>query len=255
MTTTKDGDGTEGEGMKTEHNTKENEMAEQEIIAYLKSNTAAYCLMPKECRTYLEGKTCLRLMTDGNFGHIVQCFQEYSWQPTYTFRLHADYQPPTPDKWWFLPPSSSNEFSISHWATQPGKVDGVEWREVSAEFAAYLNAKPDGECDLREVEDGDLFYTTFKAWYTSSGGRQTSAYRWCKPQVAVEDFQRENARLREKYAEAEARSVRLEVITRERDELKLELDGQREAHGYDAGWNACLKAVLKRMDGKGKGPT
>ena len=39
MTAIKDGDGTEGEGMKTEHNTKENEMAttEEDILKLYES--------------------------------------------------------------------------------------------------------------------------------------------------------------------------------------------------------------------------
>jgi uncharacterized protein involved in exopolysaccharide biosynthesis len=45
-------------------------------------------------------------------------------------------------------------------------------------------------------------------------------------EVTAEELQNENSRLREKYAESEARCLWLEVITRERDELKQVLERQ-----------------------------
>ena len=45
-------------------------------------------------------------------------------------------------------------------------------------------------------------------------------------EVTAEELQNEISRLREKYAESEARCLRLEVITRERDELKQAVERQ-----------------------------
>ena len=107
---------------------------------------------------------------------------------------------------------------------------GFVWQEISLEFAAYLRAKPEGECELRKVKTGDNYLTTTSGlWIKSAVGRPRGDFRWCRPEAelaTVEELARDNVDLREKYAESEARCLRLEVITRERDELKQAVERQ-----------------------------
>jgi len=195
-------------------------MTEQQIVEYLKSNTEAYCLMPKECQEYLEGKPFIMLSADGSFWFSGPVVNSAEWTPIRTFRLRADYQPA---KWWFLAPSASRDVFLARGRVEPNK----EWQEISPEFAAYLRAKPEGECELRKVKTGDNYLTTTSGlWIKSAVGRPRGDFRWCRPEAPVADLQQENARLREKYAESEARCLRLEVITREHDELKQALERQ-----------------------------
>ena len=189
-------------------------MKEQGIIEYLKTNTAAYCLMPKECREFLEGKPFDWLAVSGKFllPHD-SVFKIAQRSINSTFRLRADYQPPTPAKWWYLPPNENREFDLARCSEQPTKVDEADWQETTAEFAAYLRTKPEGNCELREVGLGDRCYGVDGIWSVAKEHHDTVKYRWCKPR----DF------------------------FMERDELK-----------YKEGWNACLKEMLERLEGKGK---
>ena len=185
-------------------------MKEQGIIEYLKTNTAAYCLMPEEAQEFLVGKPFDRLAINGNFYACLLGFKIAEWNSTDTFRLRADW---TPGKWWFLPPTESREFDLARCSEQTNKVDGDKWQETTAEFAAYLRTKPEGNCELREVGLGDRCYGVDGIWSVAKEHHDTVKYRWCKPR----DF------------------------FMERDELK-----------YKEGWNACLKEMLERLEGKGK---
>ena len=194
-------------------------MTEQQIVEYLKTNTEAYCLMPKECQEYLEGKPFIMLSADGSFWFSGPVVNSAEWTPMRTFRLRADYQPA---KWWFLAPSASRDVFLARGRVEPNK----EWQEISPEFAAYLRAKPEGECELRKVKTGDIYYSGDGRWAIVGEQHGIIGFRWCRPEAPVADLQQENARLREKYAESEARCLRLEVITRERDELKQAVERQ-----------------------------
>jgi len=185
-------------------------MKEQGIIEYLKTNTEAYCLMPKECQEYLVGKMFTRLSSDGRVWSYWPVFDPAEWESVDIFRLRADKQP---NPWWFLPPTESREFDLARCSEQPNKVDDTDWHEVTAEFVAYLRAKPEGDCELREVGLGDRCYGVDGIWSVAKEHHDTVKYRWCK----ARDF------------------------FMERDELK-----------YKEGWNACLKEMLERLEGKGK---
>ena len=198
-------------------------MIEQQIVEYLKSNTEAYCLMPKECQEYLEGKPFIMLSADGSFWSSGPVFNSAELASTGIFRLCADYQPA---RWWFLAPLISREFGLAHWGEQPKKVDGIGWYEITKEYAAYLNAKPEVGCELRKVKTGDIYYSGDGRWAIVGEPHGIIGFRWCRPEAPIADLQQENARLREKYAESEARCLWLEVITRERDELKQVLERQ-----------------------------
>ena len=230
-------------------------MTEQQIVEYLKTNIEAYCLMPKEAQAYLEGKPFIMLSADGSFWSSWPAFNSAEWTSTGTFRLRADYQPA---KWWFLAPSASRDVFLAMGRVEPNK----EWQEISPEFAAYLRAKPEGECELRKVKTGDNYLTTTSGlWIKSAVGRPRGDFRWCRPEAelaTVEELARDNVDLREKYAESEARCLRLEVITRERDELKQALERQEgeitrlfiRAFAAEAELDALkrqLSELLKRM--------
>ena len=84
----------------------------------------------------------------------------------YVYRLSPDYQPPV-KRWWF-----DTETGIVFTADAFHNFTGGTI-EVSKEYAAYLQAKPDCECELRPVVEGDD--------YISYGASDVPPYRWCKP--------------------------------------------------------------------------
>ena len=103
------------------------------------------------------------------------------------YRLSPDYKPPV-NRWWFLPTGCGTFKTpqIEESATKPN----TNWLEVTAVYAAYLQAKPDGEWELRKPEVGDVFvgYAFVGAFHelvwnekNEEGNDKKTPYRWCKP--------------------------------------------------------------------------
>ena len=110
-------------------------------------------------------------------------------------RLRPDYEQL---KWWF--DTVEKEVYKGTVAKYPAVY------EVTAEYADYLRNKPDGECDLRDVEKGDTFFDMRTGnWNVCELGIHTDnpkipVLRWCKPKPNI-------AQLRRELVEARARMM------------------------------------------------
>jgi len=154
-------------------------MNEQEIIDYLKSNTSAYCLMPKECQEYLVGKPFLWLTCHNEWQNevpIVGNFTEDE-ETNFTYRLPPDYEPTV--RYWL--DTIKMEPRKSTCAIHAGFV------EITKAYYNYLNNKPDGECELRIVKRGDTFFCLGTSKWIGADYDFKCAdllydrgYRWCK---------------------------------------------------------------------------
>jgi len=97
-----------------------------------------------------------------------------------TYRLRADYQPPV-KKWWF------HQRNLKAWQSDidEGALD-MFTIEISESFARYVQNKPDGNCELLEVEIGDMYYDSAclewrKCINPLSKKDGMTPHRWCRP--------------------------------------------------------------------------
>jgi len=91
-----------------------------------------------------------------------------------TYRLDPDYQPPV-KRWWFD--------TITKTIIKDGQTVDQNALEVTAEYAALIEKKPECECELRKVRKGDVYYSYAGDWFTAGFDDEigNDEYRWCKP--------------------------------------------------------------------------
>jgi hypothetical protein len=93
-------------------------------------------------------------------------------------------------RWWFLPPREGQPARVESLPADRDILSLDTWLEVTPDYAAYLQAKPEGDYELRKVKEGDMFVSMeFLKWKEArSSFANCSAndrgYRWCKVRQA-----------------------------------------------------------------------
>jgi hypothetical protein len=85
-------------------------------------------------------------------------------------------------RWWVCP-----ELGLA----EKGTEAGMSWLQTTADFAQYVQAKPDEECVLQVPKKGDVFWIDYgngHEWDKAeqdweSTPRPEHCYRWCKPKA------------------------------------------------------------------------
>jgi hypothetical protein len=180
-------------------------MTEQEIITAAKTNWLAWQglkeLQP-EVAAWMEGhgKDISRLANGTSAVELVHTglfITATDFMAGNVYRLRPDYEPL---KWWFD--------TITKDVRQGSCAVHSACFEVTAEYADYLRNKPDGECDLRDVEKGDTFFDMRTGnWNVCELGIHTDnpkipVLRWCKPKPDIAQLRRELVEARARMMEA-----------------------------------------------------
>jgi len=156
-------------------------MTEQEIIAAAKTNWLAWQglreLQPEVAAWMEEHKAdCVWHDHVCNIRGPVARFLD-----GYVYRLRPDYEPVL--KWFFHPATLQVIPRNMMTENEPGK----DWLEITADYAAYLRNKPDGEWELRMAKAGECYWCMYDKEPETFGsdladiGPKDRGYRWCKP--------------------------------------------------------------------------
>ncbi len=152
---------------------------ERKLWEFLKTNTRGlFALSVEERNTLFEAHQLEQLEKRAVGGWVPATFSRELGNDNIIYRIDPAAPYPEPERWWFRPTSGIV-------LCQKGEpfIDGIE---VTPEYAQYLNAKPDGECELRKVKTGDVNWVTYsKEWVTSDrdyddNGPHDRGYRWCR---------------------------------------------------------------------------
>lgn len=152
-----------------------NAATEEQRIEWAKNNaTAAFGLCEKAREWLVAHKT--------HVGEGRACHGVGTWSMTgdlCIYRLQPDYKP-TVMRWWFC--------TISPLVTLAECSPCKDYVEVSADYATYLQNKPDGECELRPFKAYDRYWWDGK-WRVATIdyediGLCDRGYRWCKVKPA-----------------------------------------------------------------------
>jgi hypothetical protein len=160
-------------------------MNEQRMIEKAKANLMRHAgvkATDPELAAWMEGHAadCYVLDPDANGVNFDS--------PGSVYRLRPDYEP---KKWWFAPSTKTVIDKPSDFAWR----NHEDWLEVTAEYAAYLRDKPEGDWELRRVVVGDNYFDIYgRELFRRTGvddiGPEDRGYRWCKPRVDMDELRK-----------------------------------------------------------------
>ena len=155
-----------------------NAASEERRIEWGKSNTTAGCGLCESARVWL-GKT--QSVEWKGLGDWVVAEEFCPLDDGFIYRLAPDYQPPV-KRWWF-DTNLKNVFQSTEDHTSPAI-------EVTADYAAYLQVKPEEECELRLPQKGNeflAFMNLCQEWVEADCDSEDNSklYRWCKPRKVL----------------------------------------------------------------------